>query len=105
MQRPVSRGDERDGYSWPCSEVEIGPEAGISKWRWALDDFVVVFRDLFFVLGGGFFVSYFSCDYGVLSGIGALSDVGPFHEIGWFHFVICSFAVCGFFAAGQSSAC
>ena len=54
---------------------------------------------------GGFFVSYFSCDYGVLSGIGALSDVGPFHEIGWFHFVICSFAVCGFFAAGQLSAC
>ena len=42
---------------------------------------------------------------GVFLVIGALSDVGPFYEIGWFYFVICSFAVCGFFAAGQSSAC
>ena len=37
---------------------------------------------------------------GVFFVIGALSDVGPFYEIGWFHFVIRSFAVCGFFAAG-----
>ena len=64
-------------------------------------DFIV---GVFFV-DGGFVVSCFGCDYGVLFGVGALSDVGPFHEIGWFHFVICSFAVCGFFAAGQLSAC
>ena len=51
-----------------------------------------------FFVYGGFVVSYFGCDYGVLFGVGALSDVGPFHETGWFHFVIGSFAVCGFFA-------